>query len=456
MSYYGGRIAADTLGFITGDIPGAIAADRIYQRYYGKSVKKNLPKKQMAGKKTLNLKRKISMSATPAKRRKSYSSSSSSGASSYKPRKLFKSVQPGNNGQGIRVSAISSKGGGKVSKEGRKKLVKVPKRLRAQVNQILKPSGPSGTFMETFCRKITPVNSGQSVIKLGTQSNGTYVQFDPNYILHAASVLWNSKTPVTNPTFGAGNTFQARAFSTTVIKQTCTSRFKNNTGRTMYISLYCVSPKGKKTDNDDPSDRWNEAMIEEQGQLILEQDNLNVGDADATTLYATPYMSRMFMNEYTVECKKYILEPGKEFVHVLEGPNMKEYALSKFYDPNLGGGLQSDFRNIQKFVKHMFCVVHYDLCSSTLAVGGRGTNMAANGIYGLIVETTNYIKLKCPELAGFRTSADPNPVPGNTSYPLTQRRAYPYFLKDWTLQGAVGATSLINDNAPNVPNTASV
>lgn len=40
MSYYAGRIAADTLGFISGDIPGAIAADRIYNRYAGKKLTK--------------------------------------------------------------------------------------------------------------------------------------------------------------------------------------------------------------------------------------------------------------------------------------------------------------------------------------------------------------------------------------------------------------------------------
>jgi len=40
MSYYVGRAAADTLGFITGDVPGAVAADRIYQRYMSKKLTK--------------------------------------------------------------------------------------------------------------------------------------------------------------------------------------------------------------------------------------------------------------------------------------------------------------------------------------------------------------------------------------------------------------------------------
>jgi len=383
----------------------------------------------------------------PAVSRKSSYSASSSSGSSYTPRNLFTITH--NSASGIGVKAVRTKGAGKVTREGRKKRVKVSQKLRKQVNAIVKPFQQPGTFMETFAERILPNQAtGQSVFMIGNTSNGIKTAFDPGYVLHAASVLWNSKTPTATPTTNDAGSFLADTLKTTVIKQTQTHRFKNNTARTMYIKLYVCSPKGKLSGTVvDPVTSWVNGMKNEEGADPKE--TLNIGAASPNTLYATPYMSRMFMNQYDLECHTIVLEAGKEYTFSHSGPNMMDYVMSKYFDAGSGSPGANVWNNNQKFVRYCFISVYYDLCATLTGAPSRNTNIVANGPYGLIVETVNYLKLTQPDTTGFLQI---NPIPAaNTSLQLTQRKHRPYFLWNWTPAGALGATGVINDNNPVDP-----
>lgn len=414
----------------------------------GKRQASSQGKRSVTGKQNKR-QRKVSLSGSAVGRKSSYASSSSS-ASSYKPRMLY--VTSTNSLNGIGVKAISSKGAGKVTREGRKKRVKVNPKLRKQVNAIIKPFQQPGTYMEIFAEKFTPnFAGGQSVFMIGNTTNSIKTAFDPNYILHAASVLWNTKTPNAQPQPGDGGNFLADTFKTTVIKQTQTHRFKNNTARTMYMKLYIVSPKGKLNGTViDPVTSWFNGMKNEEGSTST--DTLNLGLATPNTLYATPYMSRMFMNQYDVECKTVVLEAGKEYTFSHSGPNMKDYELAKYFDSQVTGTIAAGgnvWNNHQKFVRYCFVSIHYDLAATSTGAPSRNTNIVTGAPYGLVIETTNYLKLTQPDIAGFQQL---NPIPGaGTSIQLTQRKFKPYFLYNWTPTGTLGATGVINDNNPVDP-----
>jgi len=470
-----GRGSAATLGYITGGTKGAVFADQLYKAYKGgfklrKFTKNNSmaptgrrgsTSSNMSGVSTAtsaSKKRRLSLAGTPSGRRASISSiaSSSSVRTARLRRSLFNNVA-GNNGSDIRVKAIKQKGR-KVHKEGRKKVVKVPKLLRKQVKQILHPKDPVGTFMEIHSERKVLKDTGQSLKQIGHLSNSTNgILFDPCYILYATSVLFNNKIGQTNPTFTSTSLIAPKTLKINVLKQHTTYRMKNNTARVMNIKLYLASPKHiiGPDEGGDPSFYWIDSMKNEEPPAgTFSSDARNLAAATPNTLYATPYMSKMFLARYAVDQTSIILEPGKEYHHTVQGPS-RVYDYAKFYQAE--SGIQNQkIQNNQKFVKYAFITCYYDLAGTTSGNCSRGINMYSasdTNSFGLLVETTNYMKIACPERVGF--VADGAFVSG-TKQELNFRKENPYYLRDFSNLGPVGAISLINDNIPNAPASAGV
>lgn len=453
-----GRFAADTLGFMVGDFGGALAADRIYQRYRkdrnlpknSKEMAKRKAEKQVASRYNKQRKRK----RTGRGKKAVSSASSSSGRNSY----MFSSgssvsmSEVGQNpGNSLVVRSIRRKGG-KVAKEGIKKTIKVPRLLRKQIKQALTPYDHCGTFIETQAFKYIPTDFGQSVFSIGRTCNGVKQCFDPTYVNHAASVLFNNKAGTATPFIGNSGMFDTKTAAIKVISQNEIFRFKNNTARTMFIKLYAWSPKGRMpVAQDDFVNFWIETMKNEEGSgLTSLSDRRNINNATPATLYANPFMCKVISNHYTVDCTTIVLEAGKEYNHKLVGPNMKTYDFSKYWDPN---ATNADFQNQQSFVKGLALAVYYDLAAATTGAPTRSTAILANGPFGLVVEQTSYIKVCQPELTGYKNQ---NVVLAGSTQQMTNRKVNPYYLMDWTQSGAIGATQLVNDNTPNVPATAGV
>lgn len=453
---FAGRLAADTLGFISGDVPGAFAADRIYQRYTkNKLNKKN--KNKMPKRKATNLG--TQKGVQPKRRRQGAGKKGATVSAGGSRRRSVvgrsvSGVSSVNSGNSARVAAVGKKGGS-VAREGRKKVVKVPKKLRSQIQKALTPYLGTGTFMEIHSERFALNALGQELRSAGYQSLGLKQLFDPCWVLNAASILWNGKTPGLNPGL-SGNNFEDATLKVNVLNQSSTFRFKNNTGRTMNINIYVVSPKSILPDaQNDPAFFWIDSMKNEEGSGASAVDQRrNIGLASPNTLYATPYMSKMFMQKYGVDCVKVVLEAGKEFTHKVTGPNMM-YDFSKYQNAQGAGATTPAFQNQQKFIKAVFFTSYYDLVGTTTGNCSRSVNMysgteGTTNSYGLLVETTNYMKLACPDLVGFRTGAA---FAANSHQQLNNRKVNPYYLKDWSNTGPVGAVGYINDNTPNQPAT---
>jgi hypothetical protein len=450
MEYVGAASGA-ALGFIHGNVPGA---------YIGGKVGYKLGKKY-SDKMSSSTKRSKS-SAGPSKRSKSsaggsrrMSSSSNMSFASSRRSSLLSStgtvrqriMAQGNHNSGIKVASVSSKGGKRVRKEGLKKKVKVPRLLRKQVKEILTPSEDCGTFLETTKEMFFLVDpAGQNLRTLGPLSNNIKQLFDPVYIQHVASVLFHGKAGKQNPQLADSGNFNEKTLSVKVLTQNCTYRLKNNSARTMYINFYIWSPKHKlPVGQDDPATNWIDTMANEAGTLEFSKRNIN--NANPSTLYATPYMSKTFMNTYAIDCERIVLEPGKEWSTVVKGPNNKVYDFSKYWDPVSGAG-GGQFQNQQKFIKGVFITCYYDLAATLPGIATRRTNMQTGQPFGLVAEYTVYTKIESPPLTGFKNAST---FVAGDNIPLSNKKVNPYYLNDWSSLGDIGLTKLFNDNVPNVP-----
>lgn len=450
-------VAAGALGFIHGNVPGAYLGYKAWKKYksYQKKNMAPVPKSKLT---TKGAKRRAPPTKYAGKRKKSLSATSYAGTrrrsstNSY----LFSTGSSvgsalSNGTSAIRVKAVRQKGTA-VHKEGRKKRVKVPKLLRKQVNQILKPSDNVGTFMEIHGQRVVLKDLGQSLKQIGYSSKGVRGNmFDPVFVQYAAAVLFRGKSGILDPALVTSDIFNNKVLKVNVLKQHVTFRMKNNTARVMNIKLYIVSPKSilPHTETGDAAIYWIDSMKNEEGATNV--DKRNLGLATPNTLYATPYMSKMFMQRYSVDQTTIVLEPGKEYQHTVEGP-AKVYDFAKYFQADTGGGGAQDLENNQKFTKSAFITCYYDLAGTGNGDSTRGVNMYAgsetNG-YGLLVESTIYMKIVQPDLTGFEYPS--TGVLNGLKQDLTFRKVNPYYLKDWSNTGPQAGIQLINDNTPNAP-----
>jgi len=343
----------------------------------------------------------------------------------------------------IRTVAIKAKSQG-VKKEGVKKKVKVPKKLRKQIKQVLKSSDHIGWSLETFSQKLTPIAYGQNEFQLGQVVQGVPNMFDPTYVAHIASCLFNGKALTSAPTLGDAGYFQLKALKVNVLQQTSTFRLKNNTARTMYISLYETSPKNRSEDTNGKEfiRYWADCLNDEEiTGGITNGSKLNLADCTVNTMYSTPYMSPSVTANYAIDQTKIILEPGKEYIYTMNG-GAKEYNFSKFYRPD------NAFINEQKFCKQLCAVVYLDQVSTTLGIPTRKSEMLTEEPWGLLIEQTKYMKIGMPEQTGFTMVT---PVVAGQPYPNTLRKNRPYIVRDWSQQGSIGALAVISDENPQAP-----
>lgn len=443
-----GRVAADTLGYIVGGTRGAFIADKMYRTYQkNKQPMAPTPKRLPSTPISVQVpKRPRSVIASTVRRGSNASSSVFSRLASARSATRVASKGDSTN---VRTYAIKKKSQG-VKKEGVKKKVKVPKKLRKQIKQVLKASDHYGWMLETFAFKVTPTNDGQTTFPLGQPiDNSTRLIFDPIYVAHCASVLFNGKASTSSPTLSDTGYFPLKTLKVNVHKQTSVFRLRNNSARTMYIKLYEVSPKNRSNDtmglNFDSY--WNKCMADEANSGgVGNPQKLNLSNANISVLYTTPYMIPSVTANYAIDQTSIILEPGKEYVYTMVGKNT-EYKYSKYYRP------EDVFQNEQKFTKQLCITVHYDMVSTALGVPTRKTDMVGVSPYGLMVEHTKYIKLSMPEQAGLTF---PNAPVGGVSYPLTHRKNCPYVINNWTTTGDIGSVQVVNDETPNIPAAAGV
>lgn len=445
---YIGEASSATLGYIIGNRRGANIGRSAYKTYRkfsmpvirtplsSRRIHRSNPfvtPQSMRGFRSRNPNRSRTSSIAPrSSRSMSVSSRRSSLASTIKTADSSNVQQKANKRKGNRVH-----------KEGVKKVVKIPKKLRKQVKQILTTKGPTGSLLDMKYFKITPEDS-QVMQMLGNTTENNPNLFDPAWIQYVASVLFNQAPATATPLIGNAGNFSPRTLRVDVIKQAVTYRCVNNTARTLTVKFWDLSPKSRNFGNGfNPLTFWENLFAQEAANA---PNSPNVFGISTKTLYAHPKLSAAFRNLYTLDETIVNIEAGKEYVHKLKGPNMKLYDFQKFWSgssPTAG-----IFDNQQSFVKHTMVCVYNDLTTTTLSATGRFTDIVSNSPYGLLIEQTTYTKICMPEQAGFTWPAT---TPTSGAQPLNKRQSV-YAISNWA-GVQTGVVTKIEDENPQAPTT---
>lgn len=447
---YIGEMSAATLGYITANRRGANLARGIYKTYRknmapvrrGRSRTRSprgvlaTPQSTPDFRSTNPFRSRVSSSRSVSMgRRSSLSSRYSSIASTIKSADSSNVQQKANR-----------KKGRKVHKEGVKKRVKIPKKLRKQVKEILESKGPTGTLLDIKYFKLTPTDS-QEIIMLGNTTENNPNLFDPCWIQYVASVLFNGAAATTTPLIGNANYFTPRTLRVEVIKQSVTYRCINNSARTLTLKFWDISPKSRNFGNGfNPLTFWTSQF---QIEAANSPANPNVFGITPQTLYAHPKLSAAFRNLYQLDETIVNLEAGKEYVHKVKGPNMKLYDFQKYWSgssPTAGV-----FDNQQSFIKQTMLCVYNDITATSLGTYGRFTDMSAASPYGLVIEQSTYTKICMPEQAGFAWPAV-TPTTGNQT--LNKRQSV-YAVSNWA-GSQTGVVTKIEDENPQAQTTTGV
>lgn len=344
-----------------------------------------------------------------------------------------------------RVPAVSKRGNS-VKKEGKKKKIKVSVDFKKKVNAALEKNMIKGTYVETMYSFYALVDTNQGVATLGQSTSvGQFTLGDPVRILDAASVLWNSKTPILNKTATDIGNFSYEGFKCYVERCSTNYLIKNNTANTVTITLIDYSPKtifgGVGFDF---VGQWQNALaLFGPPAAGTQSTTLNPLNNLVTELGLRPSFTPSMTKQYSMDYTTIVLEPGKEYMHKVPLYNDKMLDFSK-YDQN------GTFANQQKFVKGTVMIYKSDLTCGADNKVGRYTDIVTPSPYQIIVEQTNNYNLRMPEQAGF---VYPNVAPVAGQNIALYKRARAFAFKNFGLAQGL-AQAVINDENPAVPVTA--
>lgn len=303
--------------------------------------------------------------------------------------------------------------------------MKVSSKFKAKIEKALEPKMPAGYYWNVFTDTFNtpPVTNEQYTQLIGKVANATQgLYFSPLQILDAASILWNGKLIVANPTFADAN-----MFSTTTTKVFCKDawvdfKMRNNTQRTFYFTIYECAPKSD--DILDPYVVWNRSITTEAANGVIK------GGMANGSIYNSPTMFKEFNQAFKVAKRSFILQPGQLYTFKVQGPQNYTYDYVKYAEESVP-------KNIQKMCRFVMGIHYVDLVSGGLTGGGRATALNAQDIVDdIIVETTQHYRLGMPAQTGWKSTGS---APAAGPVPLTyvsDSKAYGPF------QGALTGTSI--------------
>lgn len=437
---YAGPISGAALGYITADAYGAYVGYKLGEKL---TQKHSMPKTRRTPSRstptlytptpgTTGRRRSSRFLAPPSSRASSSSSSrrmSTSSSGSLRPFRIINSVKS----SGDVVAKATKVKGNKVRKEGRKKPIRVPKRLRKQIKQVLSNRGPVGIVKE-----IAPLDQIEFLVDnqqrwdFCTKMVIDGIQgwaFTPTYIMQLYDILWGKgaygASFTTDRTIGGLPTPKPN-MKIEVKEQYYIVKIKNLTARTISMCLMDISPKNVQEAS------YNTLQFIE-GELTRTAPSGAAGSATQEsrenplntvkeTLGFSPKLISSFRNAYTMDETYVTLEPGKEYYHKVKGPNNKVYDINKYFKNTV-------YRPFQKFVKQTLIRYWPDLVTTDTGLQvGRFTEATNTKPYGLAIEVEYFTKLKCPDQAGFQTPA-PALLAGAVQ-PITQQ-GYAWMIKTW-------------------------
>lgn len=280
--------------------------------------------------------------------------------------------------------------------------VKVSRILRKKITKVINGKNCQGYYekMNTGVMRNTE-QSLQAVHDLG-------IHFAPNAILNAASILWNQQVP----TWSVPPIDAARAlpyFTTKVQIKKCwsTFEFKSNSQRINHLKIFVCTPKVTHK-YDQPQEHWKQLLTD----LYLE--GINVSNTQQTCIHTDPRSLPQWNKYWNADVTKLTLEPGQSYKFTVDGPTDKFYDMGKMFKAD-----NTDATNTiqfgQKTAKYVFVVHYLELTGTTLGGVDRAKNFSADEEpAGILYEERRFFSLTCPQNAGWITPAltIPNePVP---------------------------------------------
>lgn len=435
-----GGASAATLGFIMGDVPGAITGYKLY-----KSYRKNMPPYSREHVNKV-IKRRIESrggySANPRHPGNIFTAANSEKRLIAKLKRNKALGRANSARRSVSKNASDRKlasRGSAVAMARRKrtinkfhhpksqKKVKVSKEFKKKVVQVLADKIPKGYAQEIFSNyQIGPNTNAQYVdnIKGPTVDSLQGQYFTATQITNIASFLWAGKVYTNTVNFN-GTVFNYENTKIHVKKQWVTVKYRNNSQRTYTIQIYASQRKNKQ-----PAGAQSTMIQDWVNALSTDSTGgVNVNGSLTTTLYNTPFLCKQVMDNWKIEATKVVLAPGEEYVYSVEGPS-KTYDLRKNWINGLYAAGDKDGIDLAH-------VLYTDLImSNTGNVYGRINETGTGSGYAVVYETNTYYKIEMPDQTGITWATAPTggqptqalPVAGGTTQLGNRRDAYAIWL----------------------------
>ncbi|ARD71302.1 putative capsid protein [Diporeia-associated CRESS-DNA virus LH481] len=463
--------AGATLGFIAGDIPGAMTgadlADSLYKWKY--PDQKNFAEKINMGKYVKSGSKRKASKQSGGKRRK---------VSKYSGNKKVEKMRNNNMNQtNLTNTHIKKKDTLKMRKSPYK--VRVSSAFRKKVIKAVSDKEPQGSATLTFIGGFFPPNGNvgwpvrDSVSKqwvfglpMGNQatsataySNGANIRsgdvFRTNMLLHVASRMWNGAAKATNfNEFGydrldnfCNPETSVGALKLDILKSWAVIEMKNVTRTKLRLYMYVCKPKYQRRTAD-----FN-ARVDGVNSGIPTQFTefgTNISGVQASTYGIFPEMTPAWKRQWEFEKYEIVLEPGQEHRHTING-YCGQFDFLKAYKDSV-------HQNVQPIDRHVFFVMQTDLGivrEGTPAVSygvrtAQDSDDASLGL-GILFETKVHWTLQMPEPAGARMPATGLLGVGAYNKPAGfRKRCYLYDIIDDTDLPNQTEVVNIDDNNPTV------
>jgi len=440
-----GTAAAGALGYIAGNIPGALAAGNLYQTMskHGFTVGRR------------------GRSATKRGYRSATSSGSPSlGASSIRgvsgSRSMSRSRSVGRVlGKRVRIGGIVAddyhavaRHSGKRTRNKKMKVAKLKPAMKRAIKKVMTPNDITGRYTKKVVSKL--FYGGNGVYPIGSPTNIINKQkveyldvahaFQPVHFFEAAGILWHNKNPGpdSEPVYEQATDFIKENFTMTVIKSWCKVKFRNNSERAFHMKFWIAAPK-KVTNLEPLGDIEAQLQQHSESNVATASGQINAG---SNVLSVTREKLGLdfklipgFNKNWACEVVDFLLQPGQTYEHTIAGPNMLELDYQKL----LNGGT---YIEQQKYSRYMFVSYYTDLIADSNGNVGYfpqvGATFAGKGV--LVDQTFGY-HLKMPEQVGFEYGA----TTAGTQQKLNKRR-HAYAYADY-INGQTGTAIRVDDEA---------
>lgn len=354
-------IASATLGYITANVPGAVIGYQVAKKLSENSRNRMPP--------IPNKKRKRTVSSSTVKR---------------KSRKLASKLRRTPR-TAVAVNAQAPKVIGRRRGAKKSPAVRVTRDFRQKVQKVLEKNLVEGKLIAINTQVIrNSTDNGQTATYLGEH-------FSPNFILDAASVLWNKKTWTEgNKLPYDANNFNWQTARVHVMNCYDQYTFRNNSRRTVTLKLFECKPK-VKTNAFHPLEQWSNTLAAENNP-----NESNIAGTTVNTLYNDPRNVKSWSQIWSPQVTTIVMEPGQTYVHKLQGPKNQMLDFAKFVVNNA----PQVFMDQQPFARYMLAISYVDLVTTTLSATGRYVDASGEAYDGIAFEIKRVYNLAMPEQAG--------------------------------------------------------